>query len=121
MPEAEGILRKALSAEPENVVILSELGYLLSKTGKLKEAVEILDKAAKLNSYTPSQYYLAYALGKDGHTNEALASFEKALSLNPFDPTIYILRAEIFEQNRMLKEASADYRKALELLLKIKY
>jgi Tfp pilus assembly protein PilF/peroxiredoxin len=119
-PEAEGTLRKALSVEPENVVILSDLGYLLSKTGKVKEAIEVLDKAAKLNSYTPSHYYLAYALGKDGRMNESLASFEKSLSLNPFESTIYVLRAEIYEQNKMLKEASADYRKALELLLKIR-
>ncbi len=120
IPEAEGTLRKALSVEAETVVILSELGYLLSRTGKVKEAIEVLDKAAKLNSYTPSHYYLAYALGKEGRTNEALASFEKALSLNPFETTIYILRAEIYEQNKMMKEASADYRKALEMLLKIK-
>ncbi len=120
IPEAEGTLRKALSIEPENVVILSDLGYLLSKTGKVKEAIDILDKAAKLNSYTPSHYYLAYALGIDGRMNEALLSFEKALSLNPFESTIYLLRAEIYEHNKMLKEASADYRKALELLLKIK-
>ena len=120
VPEADGTLRKALSVEPENVVILSDLGYLLSKTGKVKEAIAVLDKAAKLNSYTPSHYYLAYALGKDGRINEALDSFEKALSLNPFESTIYVLRAEIYEQNKMLKEASADYRKALELLLKIK-
>ena len=115
-PEAEGTLRKALSVEPENVVILSELGHLLSRTGKGKEAIEVLDKAAKLNSYTPSHYYLAYALGKDGRTQEALASFEKALALNPFESTIYVLRAEIYEQNNRLKEASADYRKALELM-----
>jgi Tfp pilus assembly protein PilF/peroxiredoxin len=120
IPEAEGTLRKALSVEPENVVILSDLGYLLSKTGKIKEAIEVLDKAAKLNSYTPSHYYLAYALGKDGRMNEALVSFEKSLSLNPFEPTIYVLRAEIYERNKMVKEASADNRKALELLLKIR-
>ncbi len=120
MQEAEGTLRKALSVEPENVVILSELGYLLTRTGKVKEAIEVLDKAAKLNSYTPSHYYLAYALGKDGRTNEALASFEKAISLNPFEPAIYTLRAELCEQNKMLKEASSDYKKALELLLKIR-
>jgi hypothetical protein len=30
------------------------------------------------------------------------------------------LRAEIFESKNMLKEASADYRKALELILMIR-
>lgn len=118
--EAEGILRKALSVEPENVVIMSELGYLLSKTGKVKEALGILDKAAKMNSYTPSHYYLAYALGKDGRMKEALEAFESAQALNPFEPMIYLLRGEVYERNKTLKEASSDYRKALELTLKIK-
>jgi len=118
--EADATLRKALLTEPQNVVIMSELGYLLAKTGKVKDAVEILDKAAKLNSYTPSHYFHAYALGRDGQLKEALAAFEKALSLNPFESVIYSLRAEIYEQNRMLKEASADYKKALQLMLKIK-
>jgi Tfp pilus assembly protein PilF/peroxiredoxin len=118
--QAEEILRKALSMEPGNVVVMSELGYLLCKTGKLEEALAILGKAAAMDSYTPSHYYLGYALGKDGKLKEALAAFDTALSLNPFDYKIYLLRAETYENSGMLKKASADYRKALELLLKIK-
>jgi Tfp pilus assembly protein PilF/peroxiredoxin len=118
--EAEEILRKALSVEPGNVVVMTELGYLLCRIGELKEALEILDKAASTGSYTPAQYYLAYALGKDGRLKEALAAFGTALSLNPFDYKIYLLRAETYENSRMLREASADYGKALQLLLKIK-
>jgi len=117
--EAEETLRKALTVEPENVVAMSELGYLLSKTGKTKEAIEILRRAVKKDSYTPVYYYLAYALSKEGRLKEALNAFGKALSLNPYDPAIYELRAEVYEKNKMLKEAAADYRKALELRLKV--
>ncbi|MEW6715774.1 MAG: tetratricopeptide repeat protein, partial [Nitrospirota bacterium] len=39
--EAEESLTNALSMEPENVVIMSELGYFYSKTGKTKEALDI--------------------------------------------------------------------------------
>jgi len=118
--EAEKTLRQALSIEPLNVAVMSELGYLLSRTGKLEESIEVLDKAAKMNSYTPSHYYLAYALGKNGRTDEAFAAFEEALSLNPFEKDIYLLRGEIFESGGMFKKAAADYRKALELMLKVK-
>jgi len=117
--QAEKTLKKALAVEPDNVAVISELGYLLCRTGKLQEAVEILSKASRLASYTPSHYYLAYALGKDGRLKEALAEFDTALSLNPFDYKIYFLRAKTYEHEKMLKSASADYRQALQLLLQL--
>jgi len=119
--EAEDILRKALAVDAESVVIMSELGYLLSRKGNIKEALEILEKAIKKNSYTPAHYYHAYALSKDGRLKESLEAFDNALSLNPYEATIYQLRSEAYESNKMMKEASADSKKALELILKIKY
>jgi len=118
--EAEETLRKVLLVEPNSVVILSELGYFLSKAGKTKEAIEVLSKAVKMNSYTPAHYYYAYALAKDGKFKESLAAFDESILLNPFDSMIYSLRGEVYEKNSMLKEASSDYKKALELILKIK-
>ncbi len=117
--EAEKILRKALFVEPENVVTMSELGYLLLKTGRTKEAIEILSKAVREDSYTPAYYYLAYAISKDGQSKKALKLFDKAISLNPYDPMIYLLRAKVYENNKMLKEAASDYRKAIKLFLNI--
>lgn len=117
--EAESTLRKALSIRSDDVVVMSELGYLLTRTGKIKEALDMLSRAAKRDSYTPSHYYYAYALAKAGRLKESLAAFDRALSLNPFEVRIYELRAEIYEDRGMLKDASADYRKALELTLKI--
>lgn len=116
--EAEDILRKAPSTEPGNAAVLSELGYVLTGEGKLSEAMAILEKTSMTESYTPSLYYYAYALGLGGKLKEALALFERALSLNPFDPVIYTLRAEIHEKSAMMKDAAADYRKALELLMR---
>jgi Tfp pilus assembly protein PilF len=118
--EAEDVLRKALAVEPANMVILSELGYHMAKTGKLKESENILSDAGRRDAYPPSQYYFAYALGKDGRLKESLAAFEQSLSLNQYEPAIYLLRAEVYEGNNMFKEASSDYRKALELLMKVK-
>ncbi len=118
--KAQDTLRQALSVEADNVVAMSELGYILCREGKTNEALDILAKADRINTYTPSHYYFAYALGKEGKFKEALAAFDKALSLNPFEYMIYLLRAETYEDNKMPKEASADYRKALELLLQFK-
>ncbi|MCL4537098.1 MAG: redoxin domain-containing protein [Nitrospirae bacterium] len=118
--EAEEAFRKALAIESENVVVMSELGYFLTKTGRTKEAVEILEKAVKVNSYTPAHYYYAYALAKNGQMERALNAFDSALSLNPYDPLIYSLRGEVYENGKMLKESASDYKKALGLILKIK-
>lgn len=115
--EAEKTLRKALSVEAENEVAMTELGHLLAITGKAGEAVEILNKAVKKEAYTPAFYYLGLALAKKGQLPDALKAFESAISLNPYDPNIYKIRAEVYENNKMLKEASADYKRALELIL----
>lgn len=117
--EAEELLRKALDIEPDNVVVMSELGFLLAKTGRTKDAVEILGKAVKMNSYTPAYYYYAYSLAMGGSMNESLDSFNNALSLNPHDPMIYMLRGQAYEHHKMAKEASADYKKALQLMLRV--
>ena len=115
--DAEKTLRKALSVEAENEAAMTELGHLLAITGKTTEAVEILTRAVKKETYTPAFYYLGLALAKKGQVPEALKSFESAISMNPYDPNIYKIRAEVYENNKMLKEASADYKRALELFL----
>lgn len=118
--EAEGILKKALSVDPEQAVVMAELGYLQARAGRVREALDLLDKAVKRDSYPPAQYYRAYALGKSGQLKEALGAFDEAAALNPYDAALYQVRAEIYEQNKMVKEAASDYRKALELILKIR-
>ena len=118
--EAEETLKKALAAAPGNVVVMSELGYVQTRAGKVREALELLNNAAKDESYTPSRYYLAYALGMDGRLKEALALFERAITENPYASIAYQLRAEVYEKQGMEKEAAADFRKILELTLKIK-
>ena len=118
--EAEETLRKAVAQDSENAAALSELGYLLAKKGTLKEAIDMLNNAVKKETYTPAFYYLGYALFKNNQSKEAFQYFDKALSMNPYDPSLFIIRAEISENSKMTKEASADYKKALELLLKIR-
>jgi Tfp pilus assembly protein PilF/thiol-disulfide isomerase/thioredoxin len=117
--EAEAILREALTIEPENKIVMSELGFLLAKNDRAKEAIDILSKAVQSESFPPAHFYFAYALGKDGQLDKSLALFERAVELNPFEYKIYELRADTFESNNLLKEASADYKRAMQIILKI--
>lgn len=118
--EAEETFRKALAIWPENQVVMSEFGYFLTKAGKQKEGIEILEKAVQKNSYTPSHYYYGYALGRSGRFTEAMKAFDEAITLNPYEPLLYLLRAEVYEGKAMLPEAAAGYRKYLEIVLKIR-
>jgi len=117
--DAEAILRKALSIEPENQIVSAELGFLLAKNGETKESLDFLRNVVQSELFPPAQYYFAYALGKDGQLENSLVAFDKAVEHNPFEYKIYLLRADIYESNNMLKEAAADYKKALQLILKI--
>ncbi|OGW23730.1 MAG: hypothetical protein A2X59_08265 [Nitrospirae bacterium GWC2_42_7] len=118
--EAEETLRKAVAKDAENTAVQSELGYFLSRKGELKEAIELLNKAVKQETYTPAFYYLGYALSKNNQSKEAFEYFDKALSINPFDKSLFRIRGEVYENSKMMKEASADYKRALELTLKIR-
>ncbi len=69
---------------PENHDYLLKNGQYLAKTGKFKEATEILDKYITAN---PDDYrgyqYMGLALAADGKHKEALTQFKKAKELNP--------------------------------------
>jgi tetratricopeptide (TPR) repeat protein len=47
LEQAEAMIRKAIEAEPENQAFLDSLGWVLFKRGKLREALEPLEKAAQ--------------------------------------------------------------------------
>jgi tetratricopeptide (TPR) repeat protein len=48
LEKAETMIRKAVEQEPENFAYLDSLGWVLFKRGKVKEAVEPLEKAIKV-------------------------------------------------------------------------
>ncbi|MFO0910028.1 MAG: tetratricopeptide repeat protein, partial [Isosphaeraceae bacterium] len=47
LEKAEAMIRKAVQEEPENTAYLDSLGWVLFKRGKVKEALEPLEKAAR--------------------------------------------------------------------------
>lgn len=119
--EAEKLLFTALKIKPNNVIVISELGNVLIKKGNIDKAIKVFEKA-KRDKQTLSTgkglCYYAYAVSKKrNQLKKALNLFEEAIVLNPFESLIYLLRGEVHENNNMLKKASHDYRKAVELIL----
>jgi tetratricopeptide (TPR) repeat protein len=90
LDKAEMMIRKALQEEPESFSYLDSLGWVLFKRGKLKEALEPMQKAA----------------------DQMKAEMERRGS-NP-DATIYEHLGDIYFQLQQLQKASGAWREAVK-------
>ena len=81
MTEAEQFVRLALEQQPYSAAYLDTLGCVLSRTGRLAEALEALERA---NAYSPGepeiQEHLADVLQASGEMERAMAVYVTALS-----------------------------------------
>ncbi|MDA7528086.1 tetratricopeptide repeat protein, partial [bacterium] len=83
LDKAQGMIEKALEAEPENPAYLDSLGWVLFKQGKFEEAAEKLTTATETKNGDDSTIFdhLGDALQGLGKASEAKANYEKALEL----------------------------------------
>lgn len=76
--EAEGIFRRVLALDPNDVAALRQLGGLLANLGRGREAWEPLERARQLDPLSPAvQNNLATALLRDRQYPEAISAFEQ--------------------------------------------
>jgi len=88
--EAIQVLRKAVEADPEDIVNYNLLGFCYYKTEQHREAVRCFRRAIDIDPTSAMDHAnLASNLRDLGKPEEALAMYEKALSL---DPTIGFAR-----------------------------
>ena len=80
----------AVTLDPSWVLPWTEIGWLLLRTGRAREAVEHLQGVRPECQPLDSHYYtaLAEALRRMGELDKALVAFESAQDLNPHDPRI---------------------------------
>ena len=80
----------AVTLDPNWILPWTEIGWILLKTGRSKEAVEHLKAVGPECGPLDSRYYtaLAMALHQLGRYDEALAALESAHKLDPEDPTV---------------------------------
>lgn len=101
------LLERILTLNPRDFESMENLGVILSRTGRYKEAIVHLDKATRGGDPRPNLYdALAHAYAKVGNTIKAVRYGEKSLilkneesganapvfplthrAINPFDPT----------------------------------
>src|SRR5262249_29999087 len=110
---AEGFLRAAARARPQEAVLLGALGQLLEEQKRWPQAVEVY---AALRSARPeSGVNLAIVLVRSGREKEGLALFERLTQERPEDPSVHIQQgATLYDQGRP-REAEAAFRQAIRL------
>jgi tetratricopeptide (TPR) repeat protein len=82
-------LKKALELDAQNASILHQLGIVLYKQEKRKEATEQWEKALKVNpAYADSHNWLATAYYQQGNPKQAFVHWRQSLQSRPDDPEI---------------------------------
>jgi tetratricopeptide (TPR) repeat protein len=94
-------LRAADRIEPDNPVVIANLGIVLSDSGRPAEGLPHLERALKLDqSFNQARFYLAVALARMGRRDEARRQAEELLQrLPPTAPQ----RAEVHRLINALK------------------
>src|SRR5206468_823794 len=83
LEKAEAMIRKALKEEPDNSAYLDSLGWVLFKRGKVKEALDPLEKAVTHPSGADATIHehLGDVYFRLQQTAKAKAAWEKAEAL----------------------------------------
>ena len=82
---------KALSDQPHNVQIISNLALVLQHLGKWEEAVNMFNRAAEIDTEKRESYLIAIGdlYLENNHLSQALESYRKAVGLNPTNETAH--------------------------------
>ena len=128
LKESEADLRAAIKLDPSGkdeqiVIVMAELGAVLSDAGRASEAIEMLDQAVKLRPDLFEAYYnLGVAHESLKHWPEAIAAYGKAIKLKPQDANPRASQADaqynlavVFRRAGRLEEAVAPAREAVAL------
>lgn len=84
LEQAEGMIKKAVTAEPENAAYLDSMGWVLFKLGKYQEALPYLEKAVKISTGSGDETlwdHLGDVHDRLGQTAKAVTAWRKGLEL----------------------------------------
>ncbi|MFT8717819.1 tetratricopeptide repeat protein [Acetobacter sp.] len=86
MKEAQDLLQRALSLDPDDAAIRDSLGWALLRNNDLKGAIRLLERAAEETPLDPEvNYHLGVAYWDMGRATEAVDQWNIALGLKPED------------------------------------
>jgi len=92
------------------------LGTALGKQGKLDEAIEHFNEAAKITpDFADAHRNLGFALTRQGKFTEAIAHLTKAVQLNPDSALIRFFLASALANVGKTDEAKLHFKEALRI------
>lgn len=113
-----GRLRRALAMNPHDAKARTDLGAVLARQGRFREARAELEQALpRVDDLSEANYYLGLCLLNDGEADRGRALVERALALNPkFGYGEPYLRLGDFRAERgEWAEAAERYRQATDI------
>ena len=108
-------LRRAAELDPDNGLILNDLGLIRLEEGKDDEALDLLSRAAaaapRIGVY---QNGLGLALARKGRMDEAARAFAEAVRLSPQSAEPYFNLAAVQDEQGDHAAAAGDYAAGLQ-------
>lgn len=109
------LFQQALKVTANNYLAYNNLGNVLEREGKVKQAIDHYVKALQFNPNFPSAHYnLGHALARQGKMDEAIAHYVKALQINPNFLKAHNNLGNALARQGKIDEAIAHYSKALQ-------
>lgn len=113
---AERGYRAALAKDPLHVASLHHLGIIALQTGRARDAIELIGRAAGLKPELPDQQYnLGVALQGVGRLDDAAACYRNAIALRPDYAAAHMNLGNLLLVQGRLSEAIGSYRQLLAL------
>jgi tetratricopeptide (TPR) repeat protein len=115
-PEAETAINKAMELTPEDFQVRTERSYIYAQTGRIKEGIEDLLSAIRINPYFLSGYTILGSLYKTADSPDiAIAIFKKGLL---HLPNALVLHEELCELYAEKNDFISACRHASEIVRK---
>jgi len=109
-------LNKAPAIKPNHADAYYNMGIILTKQGKLEEAIVAYNKAISSQpDYADAYYNMGIVLKEQSKLEEAIVAYNKAISINPDYPEAYNNMGIVLKEQRKLDEAVVAYNKAISI------
>lgn len=109
LKQAKRLCREVLQYEPENTIVLRQMGVISHRLGELTDAFDCFSELTKLEPEDDAVFYnLGHTSVLIGNLDLAFAAFAKTVELNPASARAYNNLGVILER-RGDYEAAADY------------
>jgi len=109
-------VKRTLMRKPSSVPDQYNLGVLLQRQGRFREAIDAYRKAIELGPDNAHAHFnLAYSYDRLRMYEEAVAEYRKAIQLKPDYLKAYSNLAAIYKQKRWYGKAIVSFQKALEI------